>query len=357
MVTPTFTEVNVSGGQPGTVFKVLWDGTDYLVAYLGSDGLVARRVSPTGAIVDATPFVLDPATQDIAFANGEHLVVTVEPGNAATYPDQWIGGYRMRPSGAPLSVKKMLLWNPGNICPPGPADPGTLVEPVVAGSSTSFAVVAGFQYCYALLGDIGGTAFGLGSAQYRPRHARLAGSARGFAVLTQEGNVGGGSNEPWMATFSPTGQPVTGYANMDPVVPGDPNCCVNALGVVAGATNYLMAFTRVTGTMTFEPATSTPSGVKVTVPGMYSNYTEPAMGFDGSNYLVVASQSGTGLPGYRITPAGDKLDAQPIPLTSDPTPPAWSPVKLGYDRAGRYALGFTKNSDGNAYLRLFSTCP
>jgi hypothetical protein len=119
-----------SGSQTG--YAVAWDGTNYLVVWAdvrgttGSD-IRAARVSPAGALVDATPIVVSAASADqtlpsVAFDGTNYLVVWQDQRVSA---DKDIRAARVTPAGVVLDLASIAISQPGNQVNPSVGFDGT----------------------------------------------------------------------------------------------------------------------------------------------------------------------------------------------------------------------------------------
>ncbi len=102
-----------NGYGAGAMWSVASDGTNWCVVSNtgGANGVVGRRISPAGAILDATPVTLVPATYffyagiNVVSARGEYLV---------TYQDNGSNLFARRFSGATLAPLAAQFSIPGN---------------------------------------------------------------------------------------------------------------------------------------------------------------------------------------------------------------------------------------------------
>jgi hypothetical protein len=251
--------ISVSTGEP----KIDFDGENYLIVWVAqlpgasSSDIFGRRVSPTGAVVDATDLTISatPADQsrvELAFNGANHLVTWangpyLDTDIHGTLVDR--AGVAAAPSGVPISV----AW-------------GEQSDPVVTSVGTSFFVA--WRDHRGGTNDIYGTRVDSAGAPSDPS---------GIAISTAE------ANQTWPAVASDgTDVLVTWTEDGLPDREDLRFARVDAAGVVLD-----------------------PSGVALRAGGGPGD-----VAFDGTDYLVASAR------GARVSPAGQVLDPDGIQIAT-----------------------------------------
>jgi hypothetical protein len=156
-------------------------------------------------------------------------------------------------------------------------------------------------------------------------HAVVAFDGTNYLVVHEDDNnpvsSGGANLDALLVSPSGTivaGPNVAGAAYFNSGLPGDPEA------LAFDGSRYLLVYVdnnavvrppQLSG-LFISPATGQPDGVPFTISQSNDyNHAEPAVGFDGTNYLVVWVENGSNPPGLsavRISKTGTVLDAQPL---------------------------------------------
>ncbi len=373
-VDPVLTD-EIKIADAGFATEALFDGENFLVTVRQDSGTVfGRRISKSGAILDTPGLALDPSFRGIAFApscpqaGGApcYLVITEEQGDHSAEPPvyNWVGGYYLDTAGLALTSKGVVLEGSGGVCQPGTNE--DLAGARVAGSGSGFLVTAGLSCGFAVTGHFTQSGARLNyfyGNSHKPRDAVPSARPGGFAVINKENWTGSGNNEAWAWSFDVSGNPTTGYHVVQEYPLGTAQAVVLNWSLIFGNDNFLMAYTRDVwgfGLEILDERLTPTDQIIGPLPFGYQFWTPPELGFDGSNYFAVINEGsnygGVNLQGLRLTTGGERIDTTALDLTFTDATREILP-QLAYDRAGRFLIAYTKESDGGVYVRLFSTCP
>ncbi|MBN1208055.1 MAG: tandem-95 repeat protein, partial [Myxococcaceae bacterium] len=373
-----FVVSNATGNQGAPALA--FDGTNYLAVWQddrssGQNDIYASRISPAGTVLDVSGIVVSstPQTQinpTVAFNGTSYLVVWEDYRNLATSADLY--GARLTPSGSVLDASGLpLIQAAANQSQPSLARVGTQyllawhdlradnqdvyaarvdeAGSVLDGSGVPVKVAPGNQYAVAVATngtdslvtwndgrslDIAGArvsaagavldsgGFTISLSPNSETNAAVAFDGTHFLVVWQD-NRGSGFDIYGVrvsasgTVLDPSGLAIstaTGHQR-NPALAYD-------------GTNYLVVWedTRSSPTSDIYGARVSPSGTVLDLDGVgfclrFNSQEQPAIAFDGTNYLVVWADSGTSAPrdiyGTRISTAGAVLDPSFIAINAN----------------------------------------
>ena len=294
------TGIPVTAAAPGSQSStdVAFDGTNYLVVWedsrTGSGDVFATRVSPAGTVLDPTGFAVSAApgrqsSPDIAFDGTNYLVVWSDQRSG---PDYAVFATRVRPNGTVLDGAAT-----GFAVSNGPA---TESDTTVAFDGTNYLVVWSELRDVPEL-DVVGARVTKGGAVLDPAGVPIASARR--AQLPAVAFDGTNYLVVWADILSGATGPVR--------LPPRPNGDIVGTRVTRGGT-------VLDGVETGFVISTGPSA-----------QADPAVAFDGTNYLVVWEDSRHGAPdifGARVTPSGTVLDRRGFAVASQEFTDQRSPV-------------------------------
>jgi hypothetical protein len=305
---------------------VAFDGTNYLVVWTdarsGSADVYGARVSPEGIVLDSTGIPVSIAANyqgypAVAFGESNYLVAWHD-NRRGTWSDVY--GARVTPAGVVLDASGISISAAAN----------TQAQPAVAFDGTNFMVVwhddrRGYLDIYGARVSQGGTVLdGQGiqiCAATRPQSfPALAFDSTNYLVVWSDERLGNYDIyctrvTPAGAVIDTSGIPITTVANMQRLP-----------AVAFDGTNYLTVWNDgrsgsddIFGArVTTEGAVIDSAGLCITTAA--NNQTEPAVAFDGTNYLVVWTDDRNGnydICGVRVTPAGMVIDSAVIGISTE----------------------------------------
>jgi hypothetical protein len=337
-VTPGGTVLEPSGiaiadGTGGSRPAVGFDGTDFLVAWhevhgfpVAYSSIWGARVTPEGTVLDTAAIVVSPAARwsrqspSVGLAGANFLVIWQDDRNAYGEPD--IYGARVTPAGAVLDSSGLLITLSAR----------GQYSPVIGYDGANFLVVweddrSGYTDIYGARVTPSGTVLdstGIVIAQapewqYEPA---IAFDGANFLVAWQDYRSGSGEPDIYGARVSPSG------AVLDPggiAISDAPNRQYFP-AIAYGGGCYLVLWQDFrNGSYDIYATMVAPDGTVLSTDGFVitqaSNWQcNPALGFDGTNFLAVWEdyRNTPGLPdiyGTRVRPDGTVLEPDGIAVT------------------------------------------
>jgi hypothetical protein len=330
LVGSAITISNASGNQSAP--SVAFDGTNYLVAWQDTSSygydICGIRVSTGGALV-GSKITISNATNNqqspsVAYGNGYYLVAWQDYRNGTTCD---IYGARVNTSGVvygPITISNAT----NNQQSPSVAYDGTncLVAWQDYRNSTTYSDIYGARVnTDGTVLDGSGIEISLAdSSQECP--AVVGSGSSGFLAVWQDTRNGSANYDTYGARISAGGS-VTDYPN-GILLTGVVNAQTNP-AVAFDGTNYLVVwddnrygYSDICGArVSLSGAALDPAGFLISSNTSTSNQTYPAVAFDGTDYMVVwqdARNSGTGLDiyGARVSKTGAVLDGSGIAISA-----------------------------------------
>jgi hypothetical protein len=315
--------------------SVAFDGTNYLVVWQqghselsegGGWDIYGARVSPTGAVLDPSGIAISTALHSqqlpkLAFDGVNYLVVWADDRSGS---DQDIYGARVNPAG--------VVLDPGGI--PISTQANQQSSPSLAFDGAAYLVTWSDRRSnqdYDLYGarvspagtvlDPEGLAISIAAhSQLRPS---LAFDGANYLVAWNVRDSAGTFSDVRCARVTPSG--VVLEPNGIPVATNASDVQIST-AISFDGTNYLLVWDR--GEMSaydIHGIRVSPSGAvlapEIAISVSSGSQVEPAIAFDGFNYLVAWEDRRAVVPdifGGRVTPAGAALDPEGIPISTAP---------------------------------------
>jgi large repetitive protein len=298
---------------------VAFDGTNFLVAWQDHDDIAAARVTSAGLILDPDPIRISNVTQAqhssaVGF-DGQNFLVIWE--RAVTLSNSDIYGARVAPNGRNLDTAAILIAGGTN----------SQESPAVAFGANDYFVIwreqAGAESRISgrhvgASGAVLDSSIAItqpGNPAYEPK---LAFDGFNYLVVWKDNrgieDVYGTRVTVDGTVLEPNGIPVGVAGGMQ----GEP-------AVTSGAGNFLAAWADNRNARDIYAARVTPTGTVLDPTGILSSTTtsrqdNPSLAFDGVNYLVAWEDNRNGnsdIYGTRVSSTGVVLDPQAIPICTE----------------------------------------